>query len=206
MLRLLALALALIGLASFIRQSPPAQLADAREPTDIPFLLFRTDLATCIDFSNQDNCDADGYPGWVELLAGSDPNDPQSTPEFALLDEQAHWAQTCSDGVDNDGDGRSDERDPGCHLTCRDFKAGAGCTDHDHDGWLQYVESWLGSDPNNRASTPENVLNPGSCQDGIDNDLDGRADSGPAGSADDGCDVIVDCIDFDQNDPPCLPF
>ena len=55
--------------------------------------------------------DADGYADDLELQLGSNPNDPDSTPEhFALL-----W--TCTDGNDNDKDGKRDFVDPGCRNT-----------------------------------------------------------------------------------------
>jgi len=113
----------------------------------------------------------------VEELAGSDPNDGQSTPEFGLLDEQSPALATCSDGVDNDLDGRIDRRDRGCRVTCLDFRPGdESCKDRDRDGWLGYIEVWLGSDPNDRSSTPEAPSVAGTCGDGIDNDLDGFVD------------------------------
>jgi hypothetical protein len=111
------------------------------------------------------------------LLAGSNPNDPLSTPEYGLLDEQSPALSTCRDGFDNDLDGRTDRRDPSCRVTCGDFSHSKGqCRDRDHDGWLQYVEVWLGSDPNDRTSTPEGWSVIGSCADGIDNDVDGLID------------------------------
>ncbi len=55
--------------------------------------------------------DGDGYADGVEQQLGSDPNDPESTPEsFTLL-----W--TCTDGNDNDRDGKLDFMDPGCRNT-----------------------------------------------------------------------------------------
>ena len=55
--------------------------------------------------------DGDGYADGVEQQLGSNPNDPESTPEsFTLL-----W--TCTDGNDNDRDGKRDLMDPGCRNT-----------------------------------------------------------------------------------------
>jgi len=55
--------------------------------------------------------DADSYADGVEQQLGSNPNDPDSTPEsFAML-----W--TCTDGNDNDRDGKRDFLDPGCRST-----------------------------------------------------------------------------------------
>jgi hypothetical protein len=55
--------------------------------------------------------DADSYADDLEKELGSSPADPDSTPEhFALL-----W--TCTDGNDNDRDGKRDFLDPGCRNT-----------------------------------------------------------------------------------------
>ena len=55
--------------------------------------------------------DADSYADDLERQLGSNPNDPESTSEnFALL-----W--TCTDGNDNDRDGKRDFIDPGCRNT-----------------------------------------------------------------------------------------
>jgi hypothetical protein len=55
--------------------------------------------------------DGDTVPDDEETALGSDPNDPNSTPEDTSV------AGTCSDGVDNDGDGLTDDDDPGCAPT-----------------------------------------------------------------------------------------
>ena len=55
--------------------------------------------------------DADSYADDLEVQLGSSPTNPDSTPEnFALL-----W--TCTDGNDNDKDGKRDFIDPGCRNT-----------------------------------------------------------------------------------------
>lgn len=125
-------------------------------------------IASCIDFDSLDRCtdpDGDDYLNQLEWTAGSDPNNPSSTPEYALFDEQT-GSNTCGDRVDNDLDGRIDNADAGCRLTCDDFGHSDRCTDPDGDGWLTYVEEMRGSDPNDPASTPENI---GDCVD-FDND------------------------------------
>lgn len=53
--------------------------------------------------------DADLVPDLNELLFGSDPTDPKSTPEHA-----SYSADSCSDGADNDLDGDTDDLDSGC--------------------------------------------------------------------------------------------
>ena len=55
--------------------------------------------------------DGDSYADDLEEQLGSSPTDPDNTPEhFALL-----W--TCTDGNDNDKDGKRDFVDPGCRNT-----------------------------------------------------------------------------------------
>jgi hypothetical protein len=55
--------------------------------------------------------DGDTVPDDEETALGSDPNDPESTPEDASIEG------TCTDGVDNDGDGLTDDEDEGCAVT-----------------------------------------------------------------------------------------
>ncbi len=53
--------------------------------------------------------DGDGWMNTVETLLGSDAGDPFKTPEsFAI-------PASCMDDADNDGDGATDDADPGCH-------------------------------------------------------------------------------------------
>jgi hypothetical protein len=56
--------------------------------------------------------------------------------------------------------------------------------DADQDGWIDGLETLLGSDPGDAAKTPESVANPPACTDGTDNDGDGATDV-----ADSGCTV-----------------
>jgi len=53
--------------------------------------------------------------------------------------------------------------------------------DDDCDGYLNFIEKLLGSDPDNAASTPEHILVPGTCKDGVDNDGDGLIDTADRG-------------------------
>ncbi|MFN8543791.1 MAG: hypothetical protein U0807_06255 [Candidatus Binatia bacterium] len=55
--------------------------------------------------------------------------------------------------------------------------------DADRDGWVDAVETSLGSSPANPASTPEDVAAPPSCLDGLDNDGDGATDLADPGCA-----------------------
>jgi parallel beta-helix repeat protein len=79
--------------------------------------------------------DGDTVADDVEEALGSDPNDSDSTPEHAAM------PGTCSDGVDNDGDGLADAEDEGCRAT-RTLVWGPG--------W--HNVTWTG------ASTPEEAL------------------------------------------------
>jgi hypothetical protein len=121
--------------------------------------------------------DHDFISNAMEIRLGSDPNDASSTPESSKLDAVfAHYglasAATCSDGVDNNHNGLTDAADPNCVQIS-----------NDGDPFSDETEKLFGSDPNNPNSVPEHELaNPGSCHDGIDNDLDGLIDS-----ADPGC-------------------
>ncbi len=65
------------------------------------------------------------------------------------------------------------------------FDDGASCIpiDTDLDGFENWVEELAQSDPVSPASTPELVEFPGSCSDGIDNDLDGLIDAADPGCA-----------------------
>ncbi|MEX2247862.1 MAG: choice-of-anchor Q domain-containing protein [Dehalococcoidia bacterium] len=57
------------------------------------------------------DADGDGFDDDAEDALGSDPLDAESTPEGASV------AGSCSDGLDNDGDGLTDGADPGCAAT-----------------------------------------------------------------------------------------
>lgn len=93
----------------------------------------------------------------------------------------------CADGVDNDGDGRSDGSDAGCTSAAdpSELDAGVACDDgidNDGDGRLDYDPLTL-ADPSSLAGRGDPGCNgpwTGSetpaCQDGIDDDGDGRAD------------------------------
>lgn len=53
--------------------------------------------------------------------------------------------------------------------------------DDDCDGYLNLIEKLLGSNPDDPTSTPEHILVPGTCKDGVDNDGDGLIDTADRG-------------------------
>lgn len=173
--------------------------AKAKQEQSIPWV---PEINLCVDFGDGIFCapgdtDGDGHTDLQETAVGSDLSNATSTPEYGLYDEQT-GLRTCRDGIDNDKDGRIDQRDSGCHVTCGDYAGHAQCADPDHDGFKNYVEVTYGSNPKNHSSTPESFF-VGTCDDGADNDGDGFTDA-----ADSGC-GFSNCIDFDP-DSDCLPF
>lgn len=200
MLRSLVVFVALVGVVVLVGSDSHSTAAHRKPLGSVP------SIGGCIDFSASScsDSDRDGYIIELELDTGSDPNDPNSTPEYGLLDEQFPPHKTCHDGIDNDLDGLTDRRDPGCRVTCWRFQPGPSCTDRDHDGWIKYMEVGLGSDPNDRLSTPEaqgSGALANACSDGIDNDRDGFIDA-----ADPSC-VLANCIDFEDPIPiDCGPI
>jgi hypothetical protein len=64
--------------------------------------------------------DSDGFLDAIEKRYGSDPGDSNSVPEHETPNPGS-----CSDGVDNDGDGAMDAADDGCGTPANDTRAGA---------------------------------------------------------------------------------
>ncbi len=149
------------------------------------------DLDGLVDADDSGCQDSDGdiVSDAMETLLGSDPSDSGSFPESALLDGVLDFAGFsfffCADGIDNDLDGLTDGDDPGCEPI-----------DTDNDGFEEALEKRFGSDPADPNSVPEHEIpNPGSCSDGVDNDLDGTTDGADLGCQiaenDDFADAIV---------------
>jgi hypothetical protein len=67
-----------------------------------------------------------------------------------------------------------------------DSRALPPAVDGDQDGWLDGLETALGSDPTSAAETPESIAAPPTCFDGLDNDGDATTDVD-----DPGCSVPV---------------
>ncbi|MBI4831288.1 MAG: putative metal-binding motif-containing protein [Candidatus Lindowbacteria bacterium] len=102
----------------------------------------------CSALTPDDDLDGDGY----RIAVDCDDTDASVRPGAA---------EVCDDGIDNDCDGQIDSADPDC---------GAPPVDADGDGYASDIDC-DDSDP---------AVNPGAaevCDDGIDNDCDGRVDS-----------------------------
>ena len=135
---------------------------------------FTDAFVTKVCFDATDT-DVDGVANCVETIAGSDPLNNASTPEIC-------------DRIDNDLDTETDEGFP---KTDTDSDGIADCMDpdDDSDGTTDVAEITAGSDPLNRASTPEVC-------DGVDNDLNDGIDEG---FPDTDGDRSANCVDTDDD-------
>ena len=109
-------------------------------------------------------------------------NDPGSNSPNRLLYSKIDFSPQCSDGVDNDGDGKIDyPYDTGCSGITDDTETGpprcSDGVDNDGDGKTDYP-----NDPGCTNSNDSNEIDP-ACVDGFDNDGDGKVDY----PADPGC-------------------
>ena len=108
----------------------------------------------------------------------------------------------CSDGVDNDGDGRVDLADPGCDGPNDDDETDPNqpqCNDgidNDNDGKVDFPNDPGCDSPTDNDETDQ--TQPPQCSDGVDNDNDGKVDL-----ADPGCDGPND---DDESDDPTATF
>ena len=127
----------------------------------------------------------DGYP--YEAPPGVD----QMTWNRYLGVEEENFNQSilasfCS--FDDDGDGVLDSEE-------LELGTDFDLSDSDMDGFSDSLEIALLSDPVNEFSTPEDLTIGNTCDDGVDNDLDGKL-----GNADN--DPDPGCIDFDGDNVP----
>jgi len=126
--------------------------------------------------SASDNCAADWNPSQADTDGDALIDDDGDT----LVDEDRE------DGLDNDGDTAADE-DPGGGDACD--------LDDDNDDFLDNEEFVRDSSPLSPFSIPEHYLNPGTCSDGFDNDLDNLTDG-----SDLGCTPVPPIVDLgDEN-------
>lgn len=116
--------------------------------------------------------------------------------------DKCEVAAACSDGLDNDGDGRIDYPfDPGCASATDTDESNAplpACSDgidNDGDGKTDYP-----ADPGCSGATDADESNAAApaCSDGFDNDGDGRTDF----PSDSGC---ASATDVDETDPGPAP-
>jgi len=171
-------------------------------------------------------------PGcWNQGIACSDSNGDgvaDAACADGFLDDES-FRHPCEDGVDNDGDGWTDEDDPECYdAEHNDFgvligqEAGLGSNgcnngdDDDGDGWTDGVDPGC---TDAISDEDDGFLGGSSCNDGLDNDADGWFDSedpvclDPLLAEDDGAAGATECNDgldndadgwFDSEDPACL--
>lgn len=140
--------------------------------------------------------DPDPFSNQLESTVGSDPEDGVSYPEDTRFDAvlaSIGYArfQSCDNEEDDDGDGAVDAADSGCEPISSDA-----------DRFDDLTEKLFGSDPNDASSVPEHELvNPGSCSDGIDNDQDGTRDGGESA-----CRPVTNDAFSDARTITTLPF
>ncbi len=127
--------------------------------------------------------DGDGVCGDVDNCP-EDINPDQADSDGNGIGDECQTNPTCSDGIDNDGDGRIDSQsvstnhDTGCSSQWDDTETRSNreCddgVDNDGDG---YIDARLvGGDPG--CASPAGTSESPECSDGIDNDNDGRYDA-----------------------------
>jgi hypothetical protein len=194
------------GLSLAEAQGDPALLVDpARAPADLGYADaqpgFYFDFAyTLLQWQDQSGAWGNGFGGSPQGW------DQTSSHAFALLaleralvgtgpGEDEARAPQCADGVDDDGDGLVDDRDPDCRFACtRSERPQPQCAndlDDDGDG-LTDTE-----DPGCRGASDGDERNP-ACGNGVDDDGDGRVDF----PADPGCASVRGDDEHDPDVPP----
>jgi hypothetical protein len=120
-----------------------------------------------------------GDPGGADVIIAEAVADYEGNPCLAAVPKPQ-----CSDGIDNDGDGKTDyPADPGCtgpndnNETDPPKPQCSDGIDNDGDGQTDYPADPGCSGPGDNDET-DPPANP-QCSDGIDNDGDGRIDFGP---------------------------
>lgn len=153
---------------------------DIRNDADGDGLCASDPLEPC-PFDAQNDVDGDGVCGDIDNCP-VDANADQADSDMNTVGDACQTMPTCSDGIDNDGDGRIDfPADKGCDSATDTTETSSliPCDDgldNDNDGLADY-RSDLTRDPGcgwDTASTtaPENPA----CDDNVDNDGDGLVD------------------------------
>ncbi|MBI5507907.1 MAG: putative metal-binding motif-containing protein [Deltaproteobacteria bacterium] len=112
------------------------------------------------------DADVDGYPDVA--CGGSDCDDGDFTVNRGA-------GESCTDGADNDCNGRTDLDDPACSVSC---------TDLDGDGYQSATCGGFDCDDTAASTHPGGGE---SCADGVDNDCNGLVDAVDLGSCPPGC-------------------
>ncbi|MGH2899923.1 MAG: hypothetical protein ACRDMZ_14710, partial [Solirubrobacteraceae bacterium] len=123
-------------------------------------------------------------------------------------------ATQCSDGVDNDGDGKNNfPADPGCIAASDNSETNRQCSDgidNDADGLFDFPWDWgcavptLTASPAGPNQNDNSEIDPPQCDDGRDNDGDGTYDFNPGSgfTPDSDCDSATDTV---EAPPPPIP-
>lgn len=157
--------------------------------------------------------DGDGLKDFGPAIGWNDPG--CSFPGDAT---EENGSSACYDGADNDYDGQVDyPNDPGCSSysdtdetnaaapppTSNGYACG-NLVDDDGDGKIDYP-----NDPGCYSLWDTDEGNVAQCADGVDNDADGKIDTGgvgyPPAPADDGCSSPWDDTEFMEYVPPAPP-
>jgi hypothetical protein len=123
----------------------------------------------------------------------------------ADADEGPLRVTQCSNGTDDDGDGRTDLQDPGCIAASDNSEPDTVCSDrldNDADGRVDFPFDWgcavpvarPAQNPTGPNQIDTSEVDPAQCDDGRDNDGDGTLDfdPGPTATKDPDCDSATD--------------
>ena len=125
--------------------------------------------------------DDDGFT----TVSDCNDNDPNINPAAK---------EDCDNGIDDDCDGKIDSADSDC---------ASGPVDKDNDGYTYPGPDCDDNDPNVHPGAPED------CDDGKDNDCDGKIDGADtecgAQPVDNDCDGATSAVDCNDNDPDMYP-